>query len=244
MAVKLLNVKHLGLTYHHHDVLKDVSFEVARGQIVSLIGPNGAGKTSLLKILIGEQAPTSGQVTWEKPVRLGYMPQKLVIDQTLPMTVERFLSLGDRKTPYVVHEVLAEAGLASHWLKASLSHLSGGQLQRVLLAKALLRQPELLILDEPAQGVDVSGQSALYERIRQYVRKHHCAALIVSHDLHWVMAGTDHVICLNQHICCQGQAKRIADSPEFKAMWQGQSNIMAYAHHHDHNHALNGEINP
>src|SRR5690606_38586808 len=193
--------KKIDLIQSGRSLLSDISLELYPKQIMTLVGPNGAGKTSLLKVILGLQKPTSGSVTRLKNLRIGYMPQRLTIDRTLPLTVERFLTLSS-------HRVDIERGLqrvlAEKLRERSMHVLSGGEFQRVLLAKALLKNPQLLVLDEPGQGVDSQGQAAFYTLIKDLRDQLGCAVLLVSHDLHFVHAASDQVICLNRHICCAG----------------------------------------
>ncbi|MDX1588405.1 MAG: zinc ABC transporter ATP-binding protein ZnuC [Oleiphilaceae bacterium] len=222
-------------------VLQNVSLALYPNDIITVIGPNGAGKTTLVKVLLGIQRPDSGRVRRKTGLRIGYVPQRIVLQPTLPLTVERFLRLGSRHHQ-AIPETLERTGVA-HLRKASIHHLSGGEMQRVLLARALLRRPHLLVLDEPAQGVDINGQAALYELIRDLRVDLGCAILMVSHDLHLVMASTDQVICLNRHICCQGQPESIAADPAFNDMFGDRlaRSVAVYHHHHNHDHDLYGD---
>jgi zinc transport system ATP-binding protein len=224
------------------DVLQGVSFAIAPREIVTLIGPNGAGKTSLVNLVIGLADPTSGRVTRRDKLRLGYMPQHLRFDSSLPLSVESFLRLATSERKALTHysERLGIAGL----LGQQLQNLSGGELQRVLLTRAVLRKPELLVLDEPTQGVDVLGQAELYRHISELRDELGCGVLMVSHDLHLVMAKTDTVICLNRHICCHGAPESVARHPEYLQLFgkQAAEDIAIYTHHHDHEHDLHGDV--
>lgn len=198
--------------------------------MTTVIGPNGAGKSTLLKLILGLTSPTSGTLTRMPGLKIGYMPQKIVVAPDLPLTVESFLSLWKGATPNTIHQCLQQARCLS--LKhRPLQGLSGGELQRVLLARALLNQPDLLILDEPVQGVDVLGQQDLYNVIKDL--KTNCSILMVSHDLHMVLDASDHVICLNRHICCEGHPGHVRNSQEFQTMF---GPLVPYTHHHDHCH--------
>ena len=231
------------LALNRQSLLQNISLELHQGEIVTVIGPNGAGKTTLLKLLIGEHKPDSGSIITYSQCRIGYMPQKLHIDNSLPLTVKRFLAMSGNRDLQAIQKTLAEVG-ASRLENAAVQTLSGGELQRVLLARALLREPTLLVLDEPAQGVDLHGQRELYQLLKRIRDDRHCGILMVSHDLHFVMAGTDHVICLNQHICCSGTAESVAKHPRYLELF-GQDlgkDIAIYTHHHDHHHRLDGGV--
>ncbi|MCY1340053.1 Zinc import ATP-binding protein ZnuC [compost metagenome] len=222
--------------------LHNIDLSIARGQIVTLIGPNGAGKTTLVRSVLGLLKPDSGSV-WRKPkLSIGYMPQKLHVDPTLPLSVLRFLRLVPGVGRKEALAALGEVG-ASHVLESPLQGISGGELQRVLLARALLREPELLVLDEPVQGVDVSGQAELYRLITRLRDRHGCGVLMVSHDLHLVMSATDQVVCLNRHICCHGHPEQVSGDPAFLELFgQDARSLAIYHHHHDHSHDLHGEV--
>ena len=239
----LLQAHNIQLRFGGHTVLSNVSVAVRAGEIVTLIGPNGAGKTSLVKAMLGLLTPTSGTVTRKAGLSIGYMPQRLQIDASLPMTVRRFLQLGTQpgqgKTLKALQEVRAE-----HIANAPMQSISGGETQRVMLARALLREPDLLVLDEPVQGVDVTGQAELYKLINAIRKDRHIGVLMVSHDLHVVMAQTDHVVCLNQHVCCAGHPQSVSRHPEFVALFGEDvaSTLAVYAHQHDHHHDMDGHV--
>jgi len=217
-------------------VIQNVSLTLSRGNIVTVIGPNGSGKTTLLKLLLGLETPDSGRITRAPKLRIGYMPQKLAIDPILPVTVEWFLKLN--ANGQAIENVVQETGI-SHLLSTKLQSVSGGEFQRILLARALLCNPDLLVLDEPAQGVDVNGQATFYDLISQVSRNHNTSVLMVSHDLHLVMSSTDHVICLNHHICCSGHPHSVRDDPAFTELFGAHvaQSLAVYTHHHDHDHA-------
>lgn len=234
----LLDVRNLYLSLGGRSILDNVSFSLPAGQILTLIGPNGAGKTSLIRVILGLQRPDSGSVVSPHPLRIGYMPQKLHIDATLPLTVGGFLALADRDRARC-RDALARVEIP-RLLDQPVSALSGGETQRVLLARALLRKPELLVLDEPVQGVDVNGQEALYRLISRIRVETGCAILMVSHDLHLVMAATDQVICLNRHVCCHGTPEAVSASAAYTELFGVRTAL--YTHHHDHEHGLHGDV--
>lgn len=226
-------------------VVDGVDMRVGAGEIVTLIGPNGAGKSVLLKIMLGLIAPDSGRVTRAQGLRVGYMPQRLSPDPNLPMPVARFVGLAGRLPPGEIDAALDLAG-ALDLRAAPLSALSGGELQRVLLARALVRKPGLLALDEPAQGVDVTGQDALYALVARLRDTLGCAVLLVSHDLHLVMARSDRVLCLNGHVCCTGKPEAVGRDPAFAALFgpRAGESLALYRHHHDHVHDAHGHVHP
>lgn len=218
-------------------VLAGVNLSIGAGEIVTLVGPNGSGKTTLLKALLGAISPSAGRVNRARGLRIGYVPQKLALDPTLPMSVRRFMGLPRRIPRADMQAALQEAG-AQGLEERSLSDLSGGQMQRVLLARALLNRPNLLILDEPTQGLDQMGSAAFYRLIERVRRDTGCAVLMVSHELHVVMSASDRVICLNGHICCQGTPEVVAQAEEYRALFgAGTGGALAlYRHQHDHSH--------
>ncbi len=238
----LISGTDLGLQFGDRTILSEVSLSLKKGEIVTLIGPNGAGKTSLVRVVLGLQKPSSGQLVRKEKLRIGYMPQKLHIEASLPLTVQRFLRLAS-KDKHAIKESLALTGI-SQLLNSPMQSLSGGETQRVLLARALLRNPDLLVLDEPVQGVDVAGQSALYRLIADIRDQRGCGVLMVSHDLHLVMAATDTVICLNQHVCCHGHPESVTEDPAYLELFgqTTQSGIAVYTHHHDHDHDMHGDV--
>ncbi len=221
-------------------ILRDVSFSVRRGEIITIIGPNGGGKTTTVRAALGIVQPTSGAV-WRKPgLRIGYTPQKLRPDAILPFTVRRFLALGiDAPEKHALAALERTGALAL--ADQPLSSLSSGELQRVLIARAMLRRPDLLVLDEPVQGVDFAGEAQLYDLIRSLRDETGCAVLMVSHDLHFVMAGTDKVVCINVHVCCAGTPQAVSEHPEYAGLFGAAAtrHQAAYTHLHDHEHGLN-----
>ncbi|MFT5033042.1 MAG: zinc transport system ATP-binding protein [Bermanella sp.] len=238
----LIELQSVSLQAGERNILSGIDLQLQPATITSLIGPNGAGKTSLVKVVLGLSTASSGTVRRQSGLRIGYMPQKLTLNTTLPLTVERFLRLADRRGEKLAWAL--ERAEARHLSDHSMHKLSGGEVQRVLLARALLVKPQLLVLDEPAQGVDISGQLALYERISSLRDELHCAILVVSHDLHWVMAQTDAVICLNQHICCHGHPQTVSTDPAYLSLFgkQGEHTLAPYHHDHDHAHTIHGDV--
>lgn len=228
-----------GITVRHggRAVLQGVSLGIAPGEIVTVIGPNGSGKTTLLRALLGIERLAAGRVVQKAGLRVGYVPQKLAIDRTLPMTVRRFLSL-----PRAVPDAEAQAALARTGVAGvagrQMAALSGGEMQRVLLARALLSRPELLVLDEPTAGLDQPGEAAFYRLLEDVRRETGAAVLLVSHDLHVVMAASDRVVCLNGHVCCAGTPQVVREAPEYRALFgHGTQGALAlYRHDHDHAH--------
>ena len=239
----LIDVAGVSVWHNQHSVLDKVDLKVHPGEIVTLIGPNGCGKTTLVRIALGLVSPDSGTAQRAKNISVGYVPQRLHIDETLPLTVERFLDLGARGQSHRFEKVLHQSG-AGHVLKSPVQSLSGGELKRVLLARALLQDPQLLVLDEPSAGVDVIGQSELYDLIKSLRDEMGCGMLLVSHDLHLVMAATDRVICLNHHVCCDGKPDAVSQHPEYLTLFGSrlQDQLAVYTHHHDHKHDLAGNI--
>lgn len=241
----LVEAKNLFVELGGREILRDVSLSVRRGEVVTLIGPNGAGKSTLVRILLGLMKPNRGSVTRRPGIRVGYMPQLMTIDRDMPMTVWRFLKLSGVSERDRLVQVLDEVG-AAYTADQAVQELSGGEFQRILLARALLRRPDLLVLDEPVRSVDVTGQAELYDLIGQLRYRYGCGVLMVSHDLHLVMASTDVVICLNQHVCCAGSPESVSRHPEYFALF-GPSiaqSLAVYTHAHDHSHDTAGHVAP
>lgn len=233
----LVELNNICVTFNDKKVLDSISVELHKGQITTLIGPNGAGKSTLVKVLLGLQTTYTGTITKPKKIKIGYVPQKLKLNESLPLNVTRFLNLAGKFSKQELIEALKLVG-AEHLLSANMHALSGGETQRVLLARALLQRPDLLVLDEPAQGVDVQGQIDLYNLIDSIRHRFGCAIFMVSHDLHLVMAKTDHVICLQHHICCSGAPADITKHPNYLALFgDHRTDALAfYQHQHDHHH--------
>ncbi|MDX1593171.1 MAG: zinc ABC transporter ATP-binding protein ZnuC [Gammaproteobacteria bacterium] len=233
----------LGLTRAGTTLLDSVDLVVHAGEIVTLIGPNGAGKTTLVRLLLGLDAPDRGRVERRPGLRVGYLPQRLAVDPVLPLDVGRLLTLTRSAPETDRRRVLREVGVP-HLLHSPVQRLSGGEMQRVLLARALLGDPDLLVLDEPTQGIDFNGQVELYRLVEGLRDRRGCGVLMVSHDLHLVMAATDRVLCLNRHVCCHGEPESVRAHPEYQALFGPRiaADLAVYAHHHDHAHALSGEV--
>ncbi|MDF7680893.1 zinc ABC transporter ATP-binding protein ZnuC [Enterobacteriaceae bacterium ESL0689] len=233
----LVTLENISVVFNHRHILSDISLTLISGEILTLLGPNGAGKSTLVRVVLGLVTPTSGTIKRQHNLRIGYVPQKIYLDATMPLTVSRFLRLRPATRERDILPALQRVQ-AGHLIDAPMQKLSGGETQRVLLARALLNQPQLLVLDEPTQGVDVNGQVALYDLINQLRQEFHCAVLMVSHDLHLVMAKTDEVLCLNQHICCSGTPEVVSLHPQFISMFgsHGAEQLGFYRHHHNHRH--------
>ncbi|KEO60536.1 metal ABC transporter ATP-binding protein [Thioclava indica] len=233
----LITAQNLSVRHGPTEVLSNVDFAIAKGEIVTVIGPNGSGKSTLIRALIGLEPAATGRVARAPGLAIGYVPQKLHIDASLPLTVRRFLSLPKRVSNALAEAALERTGVAGLGARP-IARLSGGQFQRVLLARALLVNPDILILDEPTQGLDQPGTAAFYKLIEEVRAQTGAAVLMVSHDLHVVMSASDRVLCLNGHVCCQGTPKLVAAAPEYRALFgMGTQGAFAlYQHDHDHGH--------
>jgi zinc transport system ATP-binding protein len=241
----LISARGVSVFRNGRDQLVDVNLDIHEREIVTLIGPNGAGKTTLVRVLLGLEKPDRGSVHRRRDLRVGYVPQRFDSDAVIPMTVERFLTLGSNESIERIASML-ESVDATPVRHQQLGELSGGELQRVVLARALLRRPNLLVLDEPVQGVDYSGEADLYNLIAKLRDEAGFGVLLVSHDLHFVMGRSDRVICLNRHVCCSGVPETVAQHPAYGRLFGAEAAraFAVYRHHHDHSHDLAGHPHP
>ncbi len=238
----LVKLKDAGFKINNKWLVQGVSLQVEKGKIVTLIGPNGSGKSTTAKIALGIYKKIEGAV--EKFTnKVGYVPQKISIDWTLPLRVNDFMVLTENLKSETIDEALSLTGVI-HLKDKNLGDLSGGEFQRVLLARAISKKPDLLVLDEPVQGVDFTGEIALYELIKKISDELNCGILLISHDLHTVMSATDHVVCLNGHVCCSGSPTDVAKNDEYKVLFGDQASqiLSRYEHKHDHIHTNEGKI--
>ena len=238
----LVKLNNAGFKQNDKWLVEGVSLSVKKGKIVTLIGPNGSGKSTTAKIALGIYKNIEGSV--EKYTnKVGYVPQKISIDWTLPLRVYDFMLLTENIKDEAIEEALTLTGVI-HLKNKNLGNLSGGEFQRVLIARAISKKPELLVLDEPVQGVDYTGEIALYELIKRISDTLNCGILLISHDLHTVMTATDHVVCLNGHVCCSGSPMDVAKNNEYKTLFGEQASqiLSVYEHKHDHVHSDEGEI--
>jgi zinc transport system ATP-binding protein len=241
----LASVRGVGFNRNGRSILSGIDLDVMPGEIVTLIGPNGAGKTTLVKLILGIEAPDTGQISVPASTRIGYVPQRFEVGRSMPMTVSGFLALNQQVPTEATLAVLKVAG-AERTANQQLSQLSGGETQRVLIARALLRDPNLLVLDEPARGVDFVGEADLYDLISRIRDERKLGVLLISHDLHVVMAKSDRVICLNGHVCCSGKPETVAQHAEYARLFgpHAANALGVYLHHHDHEHDISGAAHP
>ncbi len=242
-AKPLVSLSNVGVRRNGRWLVRGVDFSVSRGEIVTLIGPNGSGKSTTVKTAIGVMKADEGKVVRAAGLKVGYVPQKLAIDWTLPLTVRRLMTLTGPLSAADMNEALDAVGLA-HMPDAEVQHLSGGEFQRALMARAIARKPDLLVLDEPVQGVDFSGEIAIYDLIKSIRNTTGCGILLISHDLHVVMAATDTVICLNGHVCCRGTPQAVTQSAEYVRLFGSRAaqSLAVYSHDHDHTHLPDGRV--
>jgi zinc transport system ATP-binding protein len=241
-AETLVSLENAGIRRDGRWLVRGVDFSITRGEVVTLIGPNGAGKSTTAKMAIGVLKADEGSVTRKRDLRIGYVPQKLGIDWTMPLSVRRLMTLTGPLKDAEIIDALESTGIP-HLANSEVRHLSGGEFQRALLARAIARKPDLMVLDEPVQGVDFAGEAALYDLIRTIRNATGCGILMISHDLHMVMAGTDTVICLNGHVCCRGTPEVVSQSSDYMKLFGGNARSLAvYNHHHDHTHLPDGRV--
>lgn len=239
----LIQLKNISLTFGTQTVLEQINLTIFPNSITTIVGPNGGGKSSLLKVLLKLQQASSGEVIHQEGLKIGYVPQKFYLDPSIPLTVEKFLSLKPCATLQQCESSL-ELFNITHLRRQNMQKLSGGELQRVLLARAILDRPDILVLDEPMQGVDITGQNELYQLLNKTRNWLNCTILMVSHDLNIVMANTDEVLCINRHICCAGTPEVVSNDPSFIHLFGDQfaKNVAVYTHKHNHHHDLHGDI--
>jgi len=239
----IIATKNLSYTIDGKTLLHSVNLEIRAREINTIIGPNGAGKTTLLRLLLNLLTPSTGTITRTPNLKVGYVPQKFNLDKTVPMTVARFMSLKDNATRKEAFAALEQVD-ADILLDRQVAELSGGEFQRVVLARAIINEPDMLVLDEPVQGVDYAGEAELYRLIENIRDTIGCAIVLVSHDLHVVMAASDHIICLNQHVCCSGIPEKVAMDPEYRRLFgpDAAGAFALYHHEHDHHHNISGAI--
>lgn len=239
----LIQLNNCGILRNHKWLVRGVSLTVDRGQIVTLIGPNGSGKSTTAKMALGIIKPDEGDNTIKENLKISYVPQKLEIDWSLPLRVIDFMNLIENYEHSIVNEMLTITGI-QHLQNEDVRNLSGGEFQRLLMARAIAKKPDFLVLDEPVQGVDYAGEIALYQIIQDIRKNFNCGILLISHNLHVVMSQTNHVICLNGHICCSGEPKSIVKNPEYiKLFGENMDPTLAfYKHEHDHHHHPDGSV--
>ncbi len=242
-ADSLVSLAGAGVYRNGRWLVRGVDFSVRPGEIVTLIGPNGSGKSTSAKMATGILRPDEGRVTRKPGLKIGYVPQRLAVDWTMPLTVRRLMTLTAPLGADEIDRALDAVGIR-HLAGAEVQHLSGGEFQRALLARAMARKPDILVLDEPVQGVDFSGEIALYDLITSIRNATGCGILLISHDLHIVMAETDTVICLNGHVCCRGTPAAVSSSPEYMRLFGDKASrtLAVYSHDHDHTHLPDGRV--
>ncbi len=233
----IAELKNIGLSISGQTILNNINLSLKKGEITTLIGPNGGGKTSIARILLNIMKPTSGKVVKDSKIRIGYMPQQLIIEKTIPLTVREFLLLSQKKIKFTSEILdLAKQLKIENILDKQIHNLSGGQLQKILFLRSIINKPNLLVLDEPTQYMDVSGIEDFYQIIDQFRKNHECSILLISHDLHMVMQKTDVVFCINNHVCCHGSPESINQHPEYISLFGKRSKLAIYQHHHNHQH--------
>ena len=238
----LIKLDNIGIFRSDKWLIRGISLELSKGEIVTLVGPNGSGKTTTAKVVLNILKPDEGKMIFNAK-KVAYLPQAISIDWTLPIRVRDFMKLTSKLSDVEVTEALNLTGVEK-LISSDLRNLSGGEFQRVLLARAIARKPDLLVLDEPAQGVDFNGEISLYNLIKEISEQLECGILLISHDIHFVMAATDQVICLNGHICCSGSPNAVIKNPAFVELFgaRASSALSFYEHQHDHDHGNDGSI--
>ncbi|NBV06094.1 MAG: ATP-binding cassette domain-containing protein [Proteobacteria bacterium] len=235
--MSVASLKNIGLKINGQKIIDKISLDLNKGEITTLIGPNGGGKTSIARILLGVLRPSSGLIKKDFNIKIGYMPQKIVIDKTIPLTVKDFLTLSKNKIIFDERvTILIERLKLEKILSAQIHELSGGQIQKVLFLRSIINKPDLLVLDEPTQYMDISATEEFYQIIDEIRKDQKCAILLVSHDLHMVMQKTDFVFCVNHHICCHGSPESVNQHPEYLSLFGNKGSLAIYQHHHDHKH--------
>ena len=238
----LISLTNIGVKREQGWLIRNIDLHIKKGEIITVIGPNGAGKSTLAKTVIGALTPSEGSITRNGKIAIGYVPQKINVDSALPLSVDRMMQLTASSTQENRQHALAACGV-DHLQNNSISNLSGGEFQRVMLARAIVQKPDLLVLDEPVQGVDFTGEVALYTLIKSIRQSTGCAVLMISHDLHIVMAETDTVLCLNGHICCSGAPDAVTSNPEYINLFgKFGDGLAVYQHNHDHQHLPDGRV--
>tara|TARA_B100002051_G_scaffold71931_1_gene68200 strand:- start:2796 stop:3536 length:741 start_codon:yes stop_codon:yes gene_type:complete len=240
--IPLVKLNNSGVLREKKWLVKGISLEIYREQIVTLIGPNGSGKTTTAKIILKIIEPNEGKVELNTK-KIAYVPQKINIDWAIPLRVIDFMNITSKLNVSSIMDNLKLTGV-DHLLYKDLINLSGGEFQRVMIARAIAKRPELLILDEPVQGIDFNGEIKLYNLIKNISNNLKCGILLISHDIHFVMSSTDHVLCLNGHVCCSGTPQDVAKNPSYIELFgeQAASSIALYKHNHDHTHNQDGSI--
>jgi len=235
--MNLASLENIGLKINDQQIISKISLNLRKGEITTLIGPNGGGKTSIARILLGVLKPTSGKIEKDSKIKIGYMPQKIVIDKTIPMTVDGFLKLSTHKIIFddYIKSLILRLKL-DQILNKQIHELSGGQMQKVLFLRSIINKPNLLVLDEPTQYMDISATEEFYQILDEIRKSQHCAILLISHDLYMVMQKTDFVFCVNHHICCHGSPEAINQHPEYLSLFGNRTSLAVYQHHHDHKH--------
>lgn len=233
----IASLENIGLKIGGQQIIDKISLQLTKGEITTLIGPNGGGKTSIARILLGVLKPTSGTIKKNSAIKIGYMPQKITIEKTIPLRVQDFLTLAATKIIFDDNiKSLIKRLKLENILTKQIHDLSGGQMQKILFLRAIINQPDLLVLDEPTQYMDISATEEFYQILEEIRKSQHCAILLISHDLHLVMQKTDFVFCVNRHICCHGAPEDINQHPEYLSLFGKRSSIAVYQHHHDHKH--------